>query len=151
MAAVSPTGVVDAVLLLGERVSKPSSRSRVDGVEVARHTPSSRRRVAGASWDQEPHTFRGGLLRSEPSLGDACPSRRSWWPCTRRRTADSTTCQTGYARGAVARVSFWGCGQRIEAFITAKQQAFSPSPSRRRSWRRVYVVCEYAPRGDAHA
>ena len=51
MAAVSPTGVVDAVLLLGERVSTPSSRSRVDGVEVARHTPSSRRRVASASRD----------------------------------------------------------------------------------------------------
>ena len=74
MAAVSPTGVVDAVLLLGERVSTPSSRSRVDGVEVARHTPSSRRRVAGASWDQEPHTFREGLCGTSKTLGK--PSRR---------------------------------------------------------------------------
>ena len=50
VAAVLPTGVVDdAVLILGERVSTPSSRHH--GVEVARHTPSSRRRVAGASRD----------------------------------------------------------------------------------------------------
>ena len=80
--------------------------------------------------------FRGSLCGTSKTLGK--PSRRIGnGPCARRAATVSTMCQLGRTQGAVARVSFWGCGQPIEALGPAEQQALSPSPSRRRSWGRV--------------